>query len=166
MILETDRLYVRKLALSDASRMSEYRNKEEVARFQSWKSYSEDDALRRIQQCLRISLMNQPKTDYHLAIICKDNDKMIGDIFVEIMTKKVMCLGYTLDSEYWNHGYASEVVSAFCEYMNHEYGLKKVVCYVYSDNKRSIRMLKKLGFHKFEESYFYGDEGYMKNLSR
>ena len=166
MILETERLYVRHLELSDASRMSEYRNKEEVARYQSWKTYTEDDALRRIQHCQALKTMNQPRTDYHLAIVRKSDDHMIGDIFVEIMNKKVMTLGYTLDSDYWDNGYASEVVLAFCEYMYQEYAIKKVVCYVYSDNKRSIRLLRKLGFRKFEESYFYGDEGYIKNLGR
>lgn len=164
MILETERLYVRQLELSDASYMSEYRNKEEVARYQSWKTYSEEDAIRRIQHCQLVNVMNQPRTDYHLAIVKKDNHHMIGDIFVEIMNKKVMTLGYTLDSVYWGQGYASEVVLAFCQYMYQEYGIKKVVCYVYSDNQRSIRLLRKLGFRKFEESYFYGDEGYIKNL--
>lgn len=37
MILETERLYLRQLQLDDAKRMSEYRNKPEVAQYQSWK---------------------------------------------------------------------------------------------------------------------------------
>ena len=164
MILETQRLYLRCLQEDDASRMSEYRNKKEVAKYQSWDTYSKDDALRRIRQCQLIRSLNTPKTDYHLAIILKNNDDMIGDLFVEIVNKKVFVLGYTLDSDYWSLGYASEIVNAFCEFMKDEYGFKKVVCYVYYDNVRSKKLLKRLHFVKFDESHYYGDEGFIKKL--
>ena len=48
MILETQRLYLRQLQESDAKRMSEYRSKEEVAKYQSWKKYTIEDAAKRI----------------------------------------------------------------------------------------------------------------------
>lgn len=164
MILETERLYLRRLKESDAKRMSEYRNKEEVAQFQSWEHYSEDDALRRIHQCQLTKSMNQPKTDYHLAIVLKQTDEMIGDIFVEIVTRRIFVLGYTLDNDYWSHGYASEIVEAFCMYMKQQYRFKKAVCYVYHDNVRSIKLLRRLHFVKFDESYYYDDEGYIKRI--
>lgn len=164
MILETDRLYLRQLESNDALRMSEYRNKSEVAKYQSWEHYSLDDAKRRIQQCQLIKVYNQPKTDYHLAIVLKGNQRMIGDLFIEIINKKVFVLGYTLDSDYWSCGYATEIISAFMNYMKQTYQFKKVVCYAYVDNKKSIRLLKRLGFMKFDESYYYNDVGYIKRL--
>ena len=39
-ILETSRLYLRRLEVTDAMRMSEYRQKKEVAYYQSWKNCS------------------------------------------------------------------------------------------------------------------------------
>lgn len=164
MILETNRLYLRQLEETDASRMSEYRNKQEVAEFQSWKTYSPDDALRRIRQCLNVKALHLPRTDYHLAIVLKDKDMMIGDLFVEVVNKRVFVLGYTFDSDYWSLGYATEMVSSFCDYMKNEYGFRKVLCYVYYDNMRSKKLLTKLGFRKFDQSYYYNDEGYMKRL--
>lgn len=164
MILETNRLYVRKLEVNDALRMSEYRNKPEVAQFQTWAHYSKEEALRRIQYCQTINSLNQVKTDYHLSIVLKENSKMIGDIFVEVVNKKTFVLGYTLDSEYWSLGYASEVIQAFLTYMKETYQFKKVICYAYNDNIRSIKLLKRLGFIKFEESYYYDDVGFFKKL--
>ena len=117
MILETERLYLRYLEEADALRMSEYRSKPEVAQYQSWTSYSQDDAKRRIQQCQLIKTMNQPKTDYHLSFVLKEENKMIGDLFVEVVNRKIFVLGYTLDSAYWSQGYATEIVTAFCDYM-------------------------------------------------
>lgn len=163
MILETERLYLRTLSQDDAWRMSEYRNKAEVAKYQSWKRYSYEDAKRRIAECQRITVYDRPKTDYHLAITLKDH-MMIGDLFVEIVNKNVFVLGYTFDSLYWNQGYAYEMVSAFLAYMKKTYHMKKVICYVYQDNVRSIHLLKKLGFYQFDKSYFYDDVGYLKKL--
>lgn len=164
MILETERLYLRHLQLDDALRMSEYRNKPEVAQYQSWTTYSKEDAFRRIQQCLLVKSLNQIKSDYHLAVVKKDDNLLIGDIFVEILNTKVFVLGYTLDSNYWSMGYASEIVDAFCQFMKNKYDFKKVMCYVYYDNVRSKKLLKRLHFVKFDESYYYNDEGYVKKL--
>ena len=94
MILETERLYLRYLEEADALRMSEYRSKPEVAQYQSWTSYSQDGCLkRRIQQCQLIKTMNQPKTDYHLSFVLKEENKMIGDLFVEVVNRKIFCIG-------------------------------------------------------------------------
>ncbi|MCI9092399.1 MAG: GNAT family N-acetyltransferase [Coprobacillus sp.] len=164
MILETERLYLRQLEVSDAPYMSEYRNKEEVAQYQSWDHYSLEDALRRIQQCQLIKNYNQPKTDYHLGIVLKDTHILIGDLFIEIINKKVFVLGYTFNSCYWKQGYATEMISAFLNYMKETYQFKKVICYVYVDNTNSIKLLKRLGFTKFDESYYYNDVGYIKKL--
>ena len=73
-ILETSRLYLRRLQKDDALRMSEYRQKKEVAYYQSWKKYSLKDASRRIEQCLKMTSLNLPKTNYHLAVILKEED--------------------------------------------------------------------------------------------
>ena len=160
MILETDRLYLRYLCVEDATRMSEYRQKKEVAKYQSWKKYTENMAKRRIEECMNIKELNQVKTNYHLAIIKKSNNCMIGDLFVEVLNKKVFLLGYTLDSLEWSQGYASEMVGAFINFMFYQYSFEKVLCYVYKKNIRSRHLLEKLGFHQFEESYLYNDVGY------
>ena len=52
----------------------------------------------------------------------------------------------------------------FLEYMKETYKFKKAICYVYHDNIRSKKLLKKLHFVKFDESYYYDDEGYVKKI--
>lgn len=163
MILETQRLYLRHFTIDDAQRLSEYRNKKEVAQFQTWKKYTYRDARKRIEHCIKHPDIEE-RGNNQFAIILKDNDKLIGDLFVETNKTKSFVLGYTLDSAYWSKGYASEIVLAFFEYMKETYHFQKVICYVYKDNERSQHLLKKLGFKKFSESYFYDDEGYVKVL--
>ncbi|MCD7892649.1 MAG: GNAT family N-acetyltransferase [Erysipelotrichaceae bacterium] len=161
-ILETTRLYLRTFENNDAYRLSDYRSKEEVAKYQSWDTFSVTDAYRRISTSKDIASFNKVKANYQLAICLKENDLLIGDIFVEVMTRKIFVLGYTLDSDYWGLGYASEIIEAFCKYMKQTYKFRKVLCYVYTDNKRSIHLLKKLGFKRISKSKYFGDETYIK----
>jgi ribosomal-protein-alanine N-acetyltransferase len=163
MILETERLYLRHFQLKDAPRMSEYRNKKEVAKYQSWKKYSLKDAEKRINHCINHPVIKE-RENYQFAIVLKESHILIGDIFVEINNKSSFSLGYTLDSVYWNNGYGSEIVSAFINYMKEELGYKKVICYVYKNNQRSLHLLDKLGFEVFSKSFFYDDIGLMKVL--
>lgn len=164
MILETERLYLRRFQIEDAYRMHEYRDKPEVSKYQSWHHYSLKDAQKRIMQLQKITEFHHPHTDYHFAIVLKENDMLIGDIFAEIVNHHTFVLGYTLDSPYWSYGYATEMVSAFIEYMRDHYDFHKVICYAYKENKRSIRLLERLGFIKFNDSFFYRDVGYMKRI--
>ncbi|MCD8029224.1 MAG: GNAT family N-acetyltransferase [Erysipelotrichaceae bacterium] len=161
-LLETSRLYLRTFENNDAYRMSDYRSKAEVAKYQSWDTFSVTDAYRRISTSKDISSLNKVKSNYQLAICLKENDLLIGDVFVEVFTRKIFVLGYTIDSDYWGLGYASEIIEAFCKYMKKTYKFRKVLCYVYSDNQRSIHLLHKLGFKRISKSKYFGDETYIK----
>ena len=48
MNIETERLIIKPLTLDDAKRFSEYRDKEEVAMYQSWDEYPLNKAINRI----------------------------------------------------------------------------------------------------------------------
>ena len=51
MNIETERLIIKPLTLDDAKRFSEYRDKEEVAMYQSWDEYPLNKAINRIEYC-------------------------------------------------------------------------------------------------------------------
>lgn len=162
-ILQSERLYLRTLEDYDAMHLSYYRSKQEVKEFQSWDSFTIEDAKKRIKECKNIKKLNLVYSNYHLAIVSLNNDKLIGDLFVQVISKDEFTLGYTLDSNYWNQGYAYEIINEFLKYMK-SLSFNKVICYVYNDNVRSIRLLKKLGFSLCEISYYYDDRKYEKNL--
>lgn len=162
MILETDRLILRRLETDDALRLSEYRNKDEVKKYQSWDKYSLLTAKRRCRQSSKVDLFRVGK-DYNLAIVDKQSNTLIGDLFVCNISRDTISLGYTLDSAYWHQGYAYEILSQYFEYLKvNEY--KKVLCYIYPENIASKKLLDKFEFKKFSSSHYYGDEGYRKYL--
>lgn len=161
MELQTKRLTIKDLSIDDIERFSEYRDKEEVARYQSWKHYPIQKAKQRITYCLKHPFQGKIG-NYHLGIYL--NDYLIGDIFVEIDGHTTFTVGYTLDSLYWSHGYASEALQAFLNYMKDVYHFRICLAYVYEDNERSIHLLEKNGFEYMNKSWFYQDILYRKKL--
>ena len=41
----------------------------------------------------KVNRFESTKTNYHLAIILKENDQMIGDLFVDVANEKVFVFG-------------------------------------------------------------------------
>lgn len=157
---ETQRLLIRELQMNDAMRLSEYRNKKEVAFYQSWWRYPYSKAIKRIEYCLKHPF-NGERGTYQLAVILKETGCLIGDYFFEVIESSSITIGYTFDSCYWNHGYASESLKALLNILKNDYKFKRVYAHVYNDNYRSIKLLKKMGFVQYEKSLLMGDIGFI-----
>ena len=161
--IETQRLIIRELDMSDAKRLSEYRNKKEVAFYQSWWRYSYNKAVKRIEYCLAHPF-DGTKGSYQLGVVLKKNNYLIGDYFLEVLESNSITIGYTFDSDYWQHGYAIESMRALLLELKNRYNFKIVFAHVYDDNIRSIRLLKNLGFVQYETSKIMGDIGFKLRL--
>lgn len=153
MKLETERLVIHDLRITDAPAMAAYRAKEEVARYQSYNNYNEKKARKRINECLAHPFEYEPGS-YQLGIYFKGQDQLIGDIYINISYDYEISLGYTLDSVHWNQGYMSEALEAFLHYLKETHYVRRVYCMVKFANKRSIRLLEKFGFEEYERSNF------------
>lgn len=160
MIFETERLIIRYVQLEDIERLVEYRNKPEVAHYQSWDRYTTRQAKNRVKYIERHPFTGKVKDNTQLAVLLKDGT-MIGDLHVEVINRLTTTIGYTFDSVYWHHGYAREAVSALIEYLKAYFPQEKVIAYIYKQNQASRALLDDLGFKKFDESFFYDDEGYV-----
>ena len=165
MNIETERLIIKPLTLDDARRFSEYRDKEEVAMYQSWDEYPLNKAINRIEYCQKHPFHGQIG-NYQFGLYLKENNRLIGDIFIEIDGHTTFTLGYTLDSVYWSKGYASEALKSVFKAMYETYSFKICLCRVYEDNIKSIKLLERNGFDKIHKSWFYQDVLYRKMLNK
>lgn len=161
--IETQRLLIRELQLDDAKRMSEYRNKKEVAFYQSWWRYPYKKAVKRIEYCLEHPF-NGDIGSYQLAIILKETNEMIGDFYLDVMDSSCVTIGYTFDSLYWDHGYATETLKKILKILKDEYHFQFVFAHVYDDNYRSIRLLKRFDFKQYDSSRILGDISFKLEL--
>ncbi len=100
--LETQRLIIRELEMKDIS-LSEYRDKREVAFYQSWWRYPYQKALKRVEYCVKHPF-DGSRGNYQLGVVLKENNILIGDYFLEVLESNSITISYTFDSDYWQHG--------------------------------------------------------------
>lgn len=81
------------------------------------------------------------------AVRLKETGKLIGivDFFNE--NEGTCEIGYGIGSRYWNHGYATEAVGRFLEYLFTEKGLHTVYASFFTGNDASRRVMEKCGMH-------------------
>lgn len=92
---------------------------------------------------------NEQYCDY--AVFLKSTGAFIGRIglghFVRSVTQSAFA-GYSLFNSYWGMGYAQESVDALIDIAFRDHHLHRVVAGIEPDNKKSIQLIKKLGFRK------------------
>lgn len=160
---ETQRLLIRELKIDDARRLSEYRNKKEVAFYQSWWHYPYSRAVKRVEYCLKHPFEGKRGT-YQLGVVLKSENYLIGDYFLEVIEESSITIGYTFDSTYWHYGYATESLQELLKKLKDTYHFKRVYAHVYDDNERSLHLLKKLGFKQYAHSKLRGEISLMLDL--
>ena len=79
------------------------------------------------------------------AVRLKETARLIGivDFFDE--TGDSCEIGYGIGSEYWGHGYATEAVRRFLEYLFYEKGMHTVYASFFTGNDASRRVMEKCG---------------------
>jgi RimJ/RimL family protein N-acetyltransferase len=129
--------------------MAGYRSRPEVSRYQSWDSYS-------IQQAKElIALMEHSSPEvkgewYQFGVELAETGQLIGDVGVLNTDAEGKCwIGFTLDPAYWNRGLASEAVGAVLSFYT-SIGISVIHASTDPLNAPSRKMLERLGFSLVE----------------
>jgi ribosomal-protein-alanine N-acetyltransferase len=157
LILETDRLRLRKLTPDDAEFMLRLLNEPSFIRNIG------DRGVRTLDDA-RSYIVNGPVASYERhgfglwLVEVKDSGAPIG--ICGLLKRDAMDdteLGYALTPQYWSKGYALESASAVMAYASEELGLKRVAAITDAGNESSIRVLEKIGF-KYERMIRLSDD--------
>src|SRR6266404_4548228 len=149
MVIETDRLRLRRLSLDDA---------EFVLRLLNEPSFIQNIGDRGVRSMddARGYIVKGPITSYEkfgFGLWMVETRSPIVPIGICGLLKRDALedvdIGYALVPEFWSQGYALESAAAVVSYAGEKLGLKRVVAVTNSDNERSIRLLEKMGF-KYE----------------
>lgn len=160
--LETSRLVLRPMALSDSVAVLEYRSHAEINRFQGWIPKCIEDVHYFIKH--RISPeFNRPGTWFQMVIVRKDNGELIGDLgihFTEEQSSQVE-LGVTLAKAQHRQGFATEALKEVIDHLFLKIGKRKIVVSIDPRNESSIKLFQRLGFEQealVEKSYLLNGE--------
>jgi RimJ/RimL family protein N-acetyltransferase len=138
MEIQTERCIVRQFNEYDIEAFMAYRNDLEWMKYQGFKGLTKQE----YEKALLGS--HSLQKGMQLAIVCKDFDILIGDVYLK-QENSTFWIGYTVCPSKARQGYAYEVLSAIIDTLREE-GIKYIKASVESENTPSIALLKKLKF--------------------
>ncbi len=154
-IIQTERLVLRTLRVSDAKAYSKYASDWDLARMTGSLPYPIPLVSAEIK--IEMLLSKRRRGLAYPYAITKNGEDMIGvmDIFLRDQNSDFE-LGYWVARDYWGHGYAPEAALAVMKEGHRCFGVSRFVAGVFADNPASMRVLTKLGFENTgsEGDYF------------
>ncbi len=151
--LRTPRLRLRPLVLADVAAVTRYRDDPEVARYQSWETYSDADS-----EALIRAVMDRrsgtPGEWFQWGIELRSTGALIGDCGLKTRgdDPRQGEIGYTLARDQQGQGLATEAVRAVLDHAFRDLGLHRVSASVDADNLASLALLERLELRR--EAHF------------
>jgi RimJ/RimL family protein N-acetyltransferase len=119
-----------------------------VARYQSWESCGEREALDFIRE-IRSSEPGTPGEWFQFAVELKETGQLIGDCGLKVEEDGRQAeIGVTLSREHQGKGYAFEAVSQLLDYAFVVLKLHRVVAIADQENAPSVALLERLGMYR------------------
>ncbi len=151
--LESARLVLRQMQSTDIDAFMAYRNDPQVARFQSWETFSRTAAAHFLEeQETREPLV--PGQWLQIAITLKPDQLLIGDCALKIQAEdqRQATIGITLAKHYQGKGFANEALSLLLSFLFEKLRLHRVQADTDPENTPAWLLLERLGFRR--EAHF------------
>ncbi|MBU1099656.1 MAG: GNAT family N-acetyltransferase [Bacteroidetes bacterium] len=164
VVLESDRLLLRNIKMSDVDDFLYYRSIPEVATYQGWEPYKEEDAVNYIN-IYKDNIPGIPGDWCSWAIIHKEDDKLIGDCSIKLTKDepRIAEIGCTLSPDYQGRGIAKESISAMIDYAFENLDVHRIVGITDAKNLPSQKLMESMGMRKeghfIKNIWFKGEWG-------
>ena len=153
IIVETERLVLRRYKEEDLQDLFEYLSDKEVVEYEPYKPLTFNETKENLEW--RIG------TDEMIAVELKKSHKMIGNVYMGKREFEAMEMGYVFNRNYWDNGYATESCKALIQ-QAFSNGTHRIYAECDPRNKSSWKLLEALGFqreaHLRKNVYFWKDE--------
>ena len=142
--LETERLLLRKLRLSDAEAVFAYASDSEVTRYVLWDTHG---SIEDSENFLRFANEAYERGDFGgWGLVLKASGAFVGTCGLEAAPEHARAeLGYVLSREHWGRGFMPEAVRRVIRYCFERMDLNRVEARCIAENKASSRVMEKAG---------------------
>ena len=145
--IETPRLRLRSFSREDLPRFTAYRQEPEVARYQSWSTYTAADAEAFFAAQQRLEF-GEPESWYQVALADLESDALLGDCAVHFLADRQVEIGFTLSPAQQGQGLMNEALRALLGYVFGPFGAHRATALTDTRNRASVRLLERLGFRR------------------
>ncbi len=157
-IIETQRLYLRKLELSDAGELSKV-----LSDTVSMKYYPHPFSLQEVENWIKWNISNYKTYGFGLwAVIRKEDNAFLGDCGITMQNidgEQLPEVGFHIINEFTRKGYASEAARAVMEFAVKIFNLHEIYSYCEVHNTPSQGVMIKSGMIKKKE---YAKDGIVR----
>ncbi len=146
-VIESDNLILRPLNKNDVNDLKEWTPNKEIYKF--WgKNPGKND----LNPELLFEKKEKPNKSFHLGIVLKQNNKIIGDIYIYLIQKdRKAKVALRLNPLYHNQGIGTEAVKTMVDWCFNNTELQVIWTDVAKDNMASIKLLEKCDFKMIKE---------------
>ena len=160
--IESERLIVRRFRDEDLAPFLAYLNDPLVARYQSWESYTEQQARAAIEKQKKAS-PGIPGEWFTFALELKKSATLIGHVALKMLEDGQAEIGFTLARAAHGQGLAYEGTACVLDYLFTKLKLHRVIAIADCDNESSVALLGRLGLrregHFIQNIWFKGRWG-------
>jgi len=147
--LETDRLILRKIILSDYKEIYNcWTSDFNVSKYVTWNPHKSSEETKKLTNYWVNDYNNE--FSYRWLVTLKDNNQIIGmiDVIAKNLQYMTAEVGYCYGSKFWGNGYASESLKKIVKYL-HEEGFPVVYAQHFKTNVASGKVMENAGM-KYE----------------
>ncbi|WP_428229808.1 GNAT family N-acetyltransferase [Flavobacterium sp.] len=159
--IETERLILRELVLSDADGMFELDSNPNVHLFLGNKPVKNVE--QSVDQIKNIQQQYKDLGTGRWAVVLKETNEFLGWSGIKFITNEINNhkdfyeIGYRFIEKHWGKGYATEAGKAFVDYAFDVIKVDALYAYADAGNEGSRKILEKLGF-RYVNSFEYEEE--------
>lgn len=143
--LETERLILRRLALSDVNDMFEYAHRSDVTKYLTWEPHP---AIGYTREYLAYVSAHYAAGDFFdWAVVDRASERMIGTCGFTRFHYESDCaeIGYVINPAYWGRGIATEAVGAVLRFGFQRLEVNRIEARFMEGNTASRRVMEKCG---------------------
>lgn len=149
MTIYTDRLLLREYQKSDYETVHAYGSQPNFSKYEEWGPNSPEDTEKFIAVKIAESISN-PRFVFDLAVCLKDTNLQIGGCGIRRDSEQsaVANLGWAINPDYQNQGYATEAARRLIEFGFNELGVSVIYATCDTRNGASYKVMEKLGLKR------------------
>lgn len=150
----TERLIIRNFKQIDWNDLYEYLSDKEVVEYEPYEVYSKEQA--------KEEAIKRSNKDEFYAVCLKENEKLIGNLYLGKAEFDTWELGYVFNRKYQGKGYATESAKALLEMAFGQLKARRIIAMCNPKNEPSWRLMERLKMRRegllLQNIYFKTDD--------
>lgn len=149
ILIQTERLTLRAYKTEDWERVHIYGSNPDFSKYELWGPNTLEDTHKFVAEMVEQSKSN-PRYKFDFAVCLKENGLMIGGCGIRRETElsQVANLGWAINPDFQNKGYATEAAKAIIEFGFQKMKLSVIYATCDTRNLSSYKVMEKLGMKK------------------